>query len=70
MALKYCHEKYHHGGTNMMAEPRWWKYVILEDVNGVGVVKGFEEGTSQEIIDEYHEYQRVMREAHEQGIRL
>ena len=29
----------------MIAEPRWWKYVILEDVNGVGVVKGFEEGT-------------------------
>ena len=54
----------------MIAKPRWWKYVIIEDVNGVGVVKGFEEGTPQEIIDEYHEYQRMIREAHEQGIRL
>ena len=35
-------------------EPRWWKYVLLEDVNGVGVVKGFVEGTHQDIIDEYN----------------
>ena len=35
-------------------EPRWWKYVLLEDVNGVGVVKGFVEGTPQDIIDEYN----------------
>ena len=35
-------------------EPRWWKYVLLEDVNGVGIVKGFVEGTPQDIIDEYN----------------
>ena len=42
-------------------EPRWWKYVLLEDVNGVGVVKGFVEGTPQDIIDEYNEDMKVAK---------
>ena len=42
-------------------EPRWWKYVLLEDVNGVGIVKGFVEGTPQDIIDEYNEDMKVAK---------
>ena len=39
-----------------IAKPRWWEYIIMEDVDGVGVVTGFKEGTPQDIIDEYFEY--------------
>ena len=34
---------------------------MLEDVNGVGVVKGFVEGTPQDIIDEYNEDMKVAK---------
>ena len=46
------------------------EYVILEDVDGVGVVTGFKEGTPQDIIDEYFSYEETVRKAKEEGFYL
>ena len=41
-----------HDDIMTIAEPRWWRYVLLEDVDGVGFVRGFVEGAPQDIIDD------------------
>lgn len=41
-------------------EPIWWRYVKLKEVDGVGFVKGFVDGTPQDVIEEY---KRDMEEA-------
>lgn len=47
--------------------PIWWRYVILKDVDGVGIVEGFIEGTPQEVIDQYHRDMKMWAEAEKNG---
>ena len=49
-----------HDDIMTIAEPRWWRYVLLEDVDGVGFVRGFVEGTPQDIINKYKDYCKMM----------
>ena len=49
----------------MMPTPTWWKYVVLEDEDGVGIIKGFKKNTPKEVIKEYKEYVKHMRELEE-----
>ena len=53
-------ENQYHDDIMTIAEPRWWRYVLLEDVDGVGFVRGFVEGTPQDIIDKYKGYCKMM----------
>lgn len=46
----------------MIPTPTWWKYVVIEDVDGEGIVKGFKKNTPKEVIKEYKEYVKHQRE--------
>ena len=43
----------------MMPTPTWWKYAVIEDEDGVGIVKGFKKDTPIEVIEEYKEYVKM-----------
>lgn len=36
-----------------IVEPRWWKYAVIEDVGGVGIVKGLAKNTPPDIVKEF-----------------
>lgn len=36
-----------------IVEPRWWKYAVIEDVGGVGIVKGLAKNTPSDIVKEF-----------------
>lgn len=44
-----------------ISEPIWWEYIVLEDVDGVGLVKGFKKDTPKEIIDAYKSDIKMMK---------
>lgn len=47
----------------VMPVPEWWGYARLEDVEGVGVVKGFKKGTPKKVLENYKEYVKGIEDA-------
>lgn len=47
----------------VMPVPDWWGYARLEDVKGVGVVKGFKKDTPKEVLESYKEYVKAIEDA-------
>lgn len=44
-------------------KPTWWEYIIIEDKDGVGIVKGFRKDTPKEIIEDYKYDMRKIKKA-------
>lgn len=42
-------------------EPIWWEYVILEDANGVGIIKGLSKDAPSDVIDSFREDMKAMK---------
>lgn len=36
-----------------IVKPKWWKYAVIEDVGGVGIVKGLTKDTPSDIVMEF-----------------
>ena len=47
----------------VMPVPDWWGYAVLEDVEGVGIVKGFKKDTPKKVLESYKEYVKGIEDA-------
>lgn len=55
----------------VMKEPIWWEYIVMEDVDGVGFVKGFKKDTPPNVIKAYKsDMKKMKKEIEENPYRL
>ena len=50
-----------------IVEPRWWKYAVIEDVGGVGIVKGLAKNTPSDIVKEFRKDMNKKRDIEYKG---
>ena len=50
-----------------IVEPRWWKDAVIEDVGGVGIVKGLAKNTPSDIVKEFKKDMNKKRDIEYEG---
>lgn len=48
-------------------KPKWWEYAIIEDVGGVGIVKGLSKNTPSDIVKEFKKDMNKKRNTEYEG---
>lgn len=43
--------------------PSWWEYAVIDDADGVGIVKGFKKDVPKDVLKEYKAYMKELTKA-------